>query len=83
MSSPRRFLDLLEELLEAAPGSLNENQRLDEVGWDSLALVGFLAAADEEYGCAVAPREIRACKTLGELRRLVESSAPASATASV
>lgn len=65
------FITLLEELLEKEPGSLNVSSRLADEGWDSLAVVGFMAAVDEKLGMELSPEAIRACTTVEDLRRLL------------
>jgi len=68
----KEFLTNLEGLLEADAGALNcaiELESLEQ--WDSLAFVSFLAMADSKYGVKVAPTELRQCKTIGDLMKLV------------
>ena len=66
------FLTNMEELLECDPGSLSLEQSLADTGkWDSLNFVSFLAMAHSKYNARVAPAELRACKSIGELMKLV------------
>ena len=68
----KEFLTNLEGLLEADAGALNcaiELASLEQ--WDSLAFVSFLAMADSKYGIKVAPSELRQCKSVGDLMKLV------------
>jgi len=66
------FLRNLEDLIEAAPGSLTAQSVLaDTPGWDSMAIMGFLAFADEELGLAPAPRAIKECQIVDDLLSLV------------
>jgi len=68
----KTFVTDIEELLEVDAGSLHPAVELASLAqWDSLAFVSFLAMADSKYGAKVAPTELRACKTVGDLMKLV------------
>ena len=68
----KTFLTNMEELLEADAGTLRLGVELTSLEqWDSLAFVSFLAMADSKYGIKVAPSELRQCKTVGDLMKLV------------
>ena len=68
----KQFVVNMEELLEVDPGSLHAGIELTSLPqWDSLAFVSFLAMADSKYGAKVAPVELRQCKTVGDLMKLV------------
>jgi acyl carrier protein len=61
----------LDELMDLEPGTLTGGEVLAELGgWSSLAVIGFIALADE-HGVAVSPVSITKCKTVDELVRLV------------
>jgi acyl carrier protein len=63
----------MEEVLEEDPGSLELTTPLESLSsWDSLAVVAFLSTADSKYGARVAPTDLRKCKSLGDLMKLVE-----------
>ncbi len=75
-----KLLHDLDELMDLTPGTLAGGERLAELeGWTSLAVVGFLALADEQ-GVAVSPRSIATCQTVDELLALVGAQ-PAEKTA--
>ena len=68
----KTFLTDMEELLEVDAGSLNLGVELISLSqWDSLAFVSFLAMADSKYNTKVAPAELRQCKTISDLMKLV------------
>ena len=68
----KTFVTDIEELLEVDAGSLTASIELASLEqWDSLAFVSFLAMADSKYSAKVAPTELRACKTIGDLMKLV------------
>ena len=51
-----------------APDSAAENVQ----GWDSLAFVRLVAAAEERFGIRMKPRDIMSITTLGDMERLIE-----------
>jgi acyl carrier protein len=66
------FIRSVEDLMEAAPGSLTGQSVLeDQPGWNSLAVMGFIAFADEDLGVLPVPRAIKGCRTLADLMALV------------
>ena len=68
----KTFLKNMEELLEMNTGSLAADTALADIEqWDSLAFVSFLAMADSKYSMKVVPSELRQCKTVGDLMKLV------------
>ena len=67
-----KFLSSLEDLIEADPGSLSEATILADIpGWDSMAIMGFIAFADEELGSNPNPAAIKTCRTVQDLMKLV------------
>ncbi len=67
------FLKRLDELLELKPGTLSPEDRLQDLeGWDSLAVMGFIALADEHYSVILSPQQLASCKSVGELIQLVD-----------
>ncbi|HYP06189.1 MAG TPA: phosphopantetheine-binding protein [Bryobacteraceae bacterium] len=74
------FLRNFEELLELAPETLTGTETLDELEtWDSLAIIGFLAMADDRYGARLTGGRISACESVQDLFELVQSAAVAAA----
>ena len=71
-----QFLVRMDELLELPSGSLKGPEQLEDLeGWDSLAVLSFIAMMDETYGVTVATKQIVACKTVDELAALAGSAA--------
>jgi acyl carrier protein len=61
-------LVMFNDLVEASPGTIGEEVALRDVpGWDSLAIVGFLAKADELFEIRVPPARAIGCATVGQL----------------
>ena len=68
----KTFLINMEELLELDAETLSTSIELTSLEqWDSLAFVSFLAMADSKYNTKVIPSELRQCKTVGDLMKLV------------
>jgi len=65
----KEFLVLFEEIVEEPPGTLTGSEKLREqlVGWNSLAVISFLALVDEHFGITLSPRAIAECKTVNDL----------------
>ena len=53
----------------APPGTLSGSEKLegDLVGWDSMAVVSFIAMVDDRLGTTLPPAEIAAAKTVDDL----------------
>lgn len=68
----KAFLGLVEEVLEVENGSLSGEESL--AGWDSLAVLSFIALVDEHLGVVIMPDQIANAKTLEELLCLLGDS---------
>lgn len=67
----REFLDLLEEVIGVDPGTLDGTETLAQLGWDSLAVLVFIATIDERFGVDILPKELNKCKTVSDLMALL------------
>ncbi|KIL35415.1 hypothetical protein SD71_14035 [Cohnella kolymensis] len=68
------FIAELTDLLEVEPSEFNDTYVLEEnENWDSLAHVSVVAMIDEHFGLSLEYRDLRHCKTLGELLKLIEA----------
>jgi acyl carrier protein len=66
------FLLSLDELLEFEPGTITGSETLDSLdGWNSLAVISFMALVDERFGVSLQPRQIAASTTVSDLVRLL------------
>ena len=71
MSKPE-FLSELSEIMDMPPGSLQGGEKLEELdGWTSIAMMSFIAFADEKFGKQVSPRSFVNCETVDDLGKLV------------
>ncbi len=62
------FLRELDEMLELAPGTLSGDEVLAEVdGWDSLAVISFIALVDEKLNLVVEGEKLARAKTVADL----------------
>jgi acyl carrier protein len=66
------FYRILDGILELAPGTIQGNERLSDLeGWDSLAVVAFIAAVDKHLHFVVAPKPLVAARSVPDLTALV------------
>lgn len=65
------FIHLLEELLEQPADTLTGSDALDDHGWDSMTIVGFLAMVDEHFGFTPPPAAIAKCRVVEDLIALL------------
>ncbi|MCV4341930.1 acyl carrier protein [Pseudomonas capsici] len=63
-----KVLRLMEEAMEADEGTLSMGQPLD---WDSIAVVAFMALADEHFGKTLSASRLSNCDTVDDVVRLV------------
>ena len=68
-------LRLVEEAAVADPGTLVGTESLDQIEWNSLANVSFIALVDERVGREPDAKAVARCKTVAELVDLITASA--------
>jgi acyl carrier protein len=70
------FLIQFGDILEMPAGSLRAENKLEDLeGWNSMAMVGFIAFADEHFGKTLSPRAFATCSTVADLAKLAGLSA--------
>ena len=71
------YLKRVEEIFAVKQkGALTAATVIDEIGvLDSMAILELQACADEQFGILLEPRDITACKTVGDLCKLVKLGA--------
>ena len=52
-------IKLLEELFEEDEGTLSPELKLDQIAWDSMAMLGLIALVNEHFGKRFYERSIR------------------------
>lgn len=71
--SREEFLSQLDAVLELPAGSLSGPERLEDLAqWDSGAMIGFIALADDHNGIRISPRQIANCATVDDLLTLAQ-----------
>ncbi len=75
--NPTEFYALLDEMLELDPGTITGSERLEDLeGWDSLAVISFIALVDEKFDHLVETEKLAAAESVADLYAL---AAPAKA----
>jgi acyl carrier protein len=63
---------IFEEVLEVPGGTLNGSEKLDSLeGWDSMAVLGLIALADERFGVALSSKRLLSCVTVDDVALLL------------
>ncbi len=73
MATIDRVLDIVSEIVETDRALLQGTTALRDIPWDSLAVVGFIAAADEAFGKVLSPARVAACVTIADLAAVVDA----------
>lgn len=68
------FLRIVTEILEVDAGSVALDDRLDDLGWDSLSNISFIAEVDTVAGVTVGADELAEAVTVADLHRLVQDA---------
>ncbi|BDC52867.1 hypothetical protein F183_A51820 [Bryobacterales bacterium F-183] len=74
MTSNQILLDL-GELLESEQPLDGSEELASLENWDSMAVIAFIAFADDKCGKSLVAKDINACKTVGDLVNLVSKDA--------
>jgi len=69
---PKDFLRLLDEVIEADPGTVEGTELLTDLPkWDSLAVLSFIAAVDTHFHIQISAEDLAACQTVPDLEKLL------------
>ena len=64
----QEFYSHLEQVLEADPGTVMGQESLRDLsGWNSLAVISFIAMVDSTLDISISARDIVGCKTVNDL----------------
>ena len=70
--SKAQFLEHISEILEVPSGSLTGDETLSDLeGWNSMAMISFIAFGDEHFKKTLSPRLFIGCDTVNDLGKLV------------
>ena len=65
----KEFLNIIEGILELDEGVLDGSEKLDELdGWDSLAVVSFIAEIDSELDITLNPNQLSNAQSIEDLQ---------------
>lgn len=67
------FLTLAEELVEAEPNTLTLDDDLDDIGWDSMSNIEFIATVDTRLRLSVDAERLNDCRSLRAVKQLIET----------
>ncbi len=68
----KEFIEKIEEIVELDAGTLHGNEQLINLeGWDSLAVMSFIAMVDSELNTTLEAVKITSCQTVNDLTKLV------------
>jgi len=68
----KEFLAELEDILEVDEGTLSFDQQVSELeDWDSLAVISFIAMADENFDVILDGEQLLGVRTIDDLYALV------------
>lgn len=65
MNDPEK-IDQIADILDVDSGSLTPDTRLDEIGWDSMGMLGVIAFA-KQNGKTISGELIRSFTTIGDI----------------
>lgn len=69
------FCQKIESILELDPGTVKPDTRLESLdAWDSVAVISFIAMADQDYRVTVPPKLISECQTVANLAGAIAAS---------
>jgi len=58
------------DIFEVEIDEIRPETRLDDLAWDSLAMVSVIAMYDELFGKEIKIAQLKACRTIGDLEAL-------------
>jgi acyl carrier protein len=66
-----QFLSVAAEICEVDVIDLTLGSNLDDIDWDSLANISFIAEVDSTLGKSVSPEKLNKCETLADVYALI------------
>lgn len=68
------FIELVEEILEVKPGTVSLENSLDELDWDSLANITFIAEIDTKLNLSLDADRLANSESVADLYELIAAS---------
>ena len=65
-------LEALADVFDTDAESLKPETKLDEIGWDSIAMLGVIALVKTKFNKKLPGAEIRAFETVGDILKVME-----------
>lgn len=69
----QEFYSLLEELFELDEGAIKGDEKLEDLPFDSLAVVSLISAVDSKLDIVLVPADLGKASNVGELLAMVSS----------
>jgi acyl carrier protein len=70
--SKTQLLEHIARILEVPEGSLTGDEKLADLQeWNSMAMMSFIAFADEDFNKILSPRQFAGCETVDDLGKLL------------
>jgi acyl carrier protein len=73
------FVALVAEILEVDPATVSLTDSLDDIDWDSLANISFIAEIDTRFNAQIDADELAKASTVADLKTLVDRVAKVAA----
>jgi len=67
------FVEDMASILDVEPSELVAGFQLNSENFDSVAMVGAIAAIDEHYGITVDSKTLAACNSVADMMQVIES----------
>jgi acyl carrier protein len=71
-----KILNEIESILELPVDSLTGEENLDSLGWDSMAVVMFIAIADDKFNATISPERISRAQSVRDIVELIAKASP-------
>ena len=73
-SNKDEFLEQLAEALDIDSSLLKPDLLLDDIDWDSLAVISTIAIVDSVYGKMLSGEKIQKCSTFADILSLIKNT---------
>ena len=73
MIPSKTFYCDLEAMLELDPETIKGDETLEDLFWDSMTVVMFIAMADQKYSVPVSPAKLADATTVADLLALINT----------